>query len=97
MGNFVKIAEKTKTNKYTSYARICVYMYITKSLPNSIFLAHEDLEWIQTLDYEHVPFKCRKCYEHGNLFRDFPQNKKTTSFKDATLLDEDGFQTIPTQ
>jgi hypothetical protein len=37
LGNFVKIAEQTKTNKYTSYARICVYMHIAKALPDSIF------------------------------------------------------------
>jgi hypothetical protein len=42
LGNFIKIAEQTKTNKYTSYARICVYMHITKALSDSICLAHED-------------------------------------------------------
>jgi len=41
LGNFIKIAEKTKTSKYTSYARICVYMHITKAMTDSIILAHE--------------------------------------------------------
>lgn len=36
------------------------------------------------MDYEHVPFRCRKCHEHGHLFRDFPLNKIKSSIK-ATL------------
>jgi hypothetical protein len=81
LGNFFKIAEQTKTNKYTSYARICIYMHIAKTLSDSICLAHEDTEWIQTLDYEHVPFRCHKCHEHGHLFKDCPQNKFSTDLK----------------
>jgi hypothetical protein len=27
------------------------------------------------LDYEHIPFKCRKCHAHAHLFKDFPLNK----------------------
>jgi hypothetical protein len=95
LGNFVKIEEQTKTNKYTSYARICIYMHISKDPPDSICLVHEDTEWIQTLDYEHVPFRCHKCHEHGHLFRDFPQNKPVVDLKGETHTDEEGFWTIP--
>jgi hypothetical protein len=95
LGIFFKISEQTKTNKYTSYVRICIYMHISKALSDSIFLPHEDMEWIQTLDYEHVPFRWLKCHEHMHLFRYFPQNKPTTAHKDATLKDEDRFTTIP--
>lgn len=33
IGHFVKIAEATKRGKYTSYARLCVYMNIAEPLP----------------------------------------------------------------
>lgn len=33
IGTFVKVAETTKRGKYTSYARICVYMNIAKPVP----------------------------------------------------------------
>ena len=92
LGSYVRSAEQTRANKYTSYARICVYMHIVKSLPDSINLSHEDFEWIQSLDYEHVPFRCRKCHEHGHLFRDCPLNKpKMTATQDIDK-DEEGFQ-----
>jgi hypothetical protein len=31
-------------------------------------------EWSQTLDYEHIPFHCRKCHEHNHLFQECPLN-----------------------
>lgn len=38
------------------------------------------LNWIQTLDYEHVSFRCKRCHVYGNLFHEFPLNepKKVT-------------------
>jgi hypothetical protein len=49
-------------------------MDISKALPGTITLEYQDEEWAQTIDYEHIPFRCRKCHEHGHLFRDFPLN-----------------------
>jgi len=74
IGVFIKVAEETKKRRYTSYARICVQMHLTKALADSVSLFHDDFEWIQPLDYEHIPFRCRKCHEHGHLFRDCPLN-----------------------
>jgi hypothetical protein len=39
LGSFVKMSEITKTTKYTSYARICVYMNVVGSLPESIVIS----------------------------------------------------------
>ena len=61
IGEFVKIAEETKLCGYTSYARICVYMDLKQPLPDTVSFFHEDYEWTQVIDYEHVPFRCRKC------------------------------------
>ena len=33
VGEFVKVAEKTKYRRYTAYACICVYMDLSKELP----------------------------------------------------------------
>jgi hypothetical protein len=77
LGRHVKSSEATKQRKYTSYARICVYMDISKSLPGTVTLEYQDEEWAQTIDYKHIPFHCRKCHEHGHLFRDFPLNAPT--------------------
>jgi hypothetical protein len=74
IGVYVKSSEATKQRRYTSYARICVYLNIAKPLPGSIVLEYQDEDWIQTIDYEHIPFRCRKCHEHGHLFRECPLN-----------------------
>eukprot|EP00253_Pinus_taeda_P017858 PITA_17858 len=72
IGSFVKIAEATKKGRYTSYARICVYMNIANPIPNTVELEYHKEVWQQTLDYEHIPFRCRICHEYGHLFKEFP-------------------------
>jgi hypothetical protein len=74
LGNYVTYFEATKQRKYTSYARMCVYMNISKALPDTFTLEYQDEEWAKTIVYEHIPFICRKCHEHGHLFRDCPLN-----------------------
>jgi len=49
-------------------------MDISKALPGSVTLAYQDEDWNQTMDYEHIPFCCKKCHEHGRLFHDYPLN-----------------------
>lgn len=68
LGEFIKIAEETNFRRYTSYARICVFMCLDKALPDLVSLFHDDCEWIQPLDFEPVPFHCRKCHALGHLF-----------------------------
>jgi hypothetical protein len=74
LGTFVKLLEVTKVGIYTSYERICVYMNVACDLLVSIIISYHENECIHTLDYEHIPFMCRKCHEYGHMFRDFPQN-----------------------
>jgi hypothetical protein len=78
LGQYVKASEATKQRKYTSYARICVYMNISKALPGAVTLEYQDEDWHQTIDYEHIPFRCRRCHEHGHLYRDCPIIKQAT-------------------
>jgi hypothetical protein len=49
-------------------------MNISKALPGIVTLEYQDEEWPQTIDYEHIPFRCQKFHEHGHLFRDCPLN-----------------------
>jgi len=68
LGEFIKVVEETKLKRYTSYAWIYLYMHLSKALPDVVSLYHDDYEWLQTIDYEHVPFRCRKCHALGHLF-----------------------------
>ena len=87
VGQYVKGSKATKTRKYTSYARICIYMDISKALLGSITLEYQDEDWNQTIDYEHIPFRCRKCHEHDHLFRDCPLNASTPKPSEAKQKD----------
>jgi len=61
LGHFVKIPKATMWGKYTSFAHICVDMDISISLLIEIILEVFDEEWVQAVDYEHIPCKCHKC------------------------------------
>jgi hypothetical protein len=91
IGVYVKSSEATKQRRYTSYARICVYLNIAKPLPGSIILEYHDEDWMQTIDYEHIPFRCRKCHEHGHLFRECPLNATHKEGNSEADKDKDGF------
>jgi len=95
LGVFIKVAEETKSRRYTSYARICVQMHLTKALADSVSLFHDDFEWNQPLDYEHIPFRCRKCHEHGHLFRDCPLNSLSKPSANDSNKDSEGFIKVP--
>jgi len=91
IGIYVNSSEATKQRRYTSYARICVYLNIAKLLPGSITLEYHDEDWAQTIDYEHIPFRCRKCHEHGHLFREFPLNVTHKEGNPESGKDKEGF------
>ena len=45
LGNFIKVSEQTRQIKYISYARICIYLNISRDLLDGIKLTWEDEEW----------------------------------------------------
>jgi len=45
IGTFAKVAKTTKKGRYTSYAKICVYMNIAKPLPDHIEVEYHDEVW----------------------------------------------------
>lgn len=69
-------------------------MDLLGALPDEIILEVYDEEWVQVIDYEHVPFRCRKCHEHRHLFRDFPLNKLMDNIKTNTGKDPTGFTKV---
>jgi len=94
IGTFVKVVESTKRGKYTSYARICVYMNIAEPLLESIEVECNDEIWQQPIDYEHIPFRCRRCHEYGHLVRECPQNRQEEATKNP--MEEQGKGEGPT-
>ena len=50
-----------------------------------------DEAYFQTIDYEQIPFRCRKCHKHGHLIREFPLNKPAENPKEKSTPASDGF------
>eukprot|EP00253_Pinus_taeda_P013643 PITA_13643 len=94
LGHYVKASETTRRGKYTSFARICVEMDLSRALLEEIILEVFYEEWVQIVDYEHIPFRCRKFHEHGHLFRDCPLNKEINKSRSNTVKESDSFQKV---
>lgn len=43
------------------------------------------------IDYEHVPFRCRRCHALGHLFRDCPLMQKPSLASGLEASEVDGF------
>jgi hypothetical protein len=46
------------------------------------------------LDYEHIPFHCRKCHEHGHLFRECPLNNPNKTNPEDPDKNKDGYTQV---
>jgi hypothetical protein len=60
LGKYVKTSEATLKGRYTSYARICIEMDVSGALLEAISLEFKDEEWIQSINHEKIPFRCRR-------------------------------------
>ena len=70
-------------------------MDISGALPEAIKIIFRDELWTKSIDYEHIPFRCRKFHEHGHLYRDCPQNKSTQNNEHAHKeKDKQGFTKV---
>lgn len=94
LGHFIKASEATRRDKYTSYVRICVDMDLSRALPDKVILEVFDEEWVKMVDYEHIPFKCRKCHKHGHLIRDCLISKEEDKSKLKAKKDNENFQKV---
>lgn len=60
-------------------ARILVHLDTRPGLEEKITLHHCHVSRKQALDYEGVPFRCRRCHKIGHLYKDCPLNSGVTS------------------
>ena len=68
-------SRQTMEKKVITYARVCVEIDLNKPLPDSIEIRLGSSSWIQQLDYETLPFRCRLCHEYGHLQRMCPKSR----------------------
>ena len=65
-----------------SCAHLCVEVDLEKGIPEAIELTLDGWSYIQTIDYEKLPFKCKACHEYGHFAKNYtkatlenPENK----------------------
>jgi len=72
-------------------------MNIAEPLPEMIELEYAGQVWQQLLDYEHIPFRCRRCHEYGHLYKSCPlngpiqQTPSTNNSEQSAGRDDEGF------
>ena len=69
-------------------------MDLSGALPDEVILEVFDEKWVQTVDYEHIPFRCHRCHEHGHLFRDCPLSKIENKSKANIMKDTESFYKV---
>lgn len=81
-------------------------MNITEPLLEYIEVEYHDEVWQQPMDYEYIPFHCRRCHEYGHLFKQCPLNasgavagkgEEEKEEAEANKEDGDGFTEVPTR
>ncbi|XP_059077880.1 uncharacterized protein LOC131876481 [Cryptomeria japonica] len=80
LGKPAVVAQQTLDHKVISYARICVEIDLNNPLPDSLEICLGSSSWVQSLDYESLPFRCRVYHEYGNLQRQCPKVNKNSHF-----------------
>jgi len=56
-----------------SCARICVEVDLEKGLPKAIEITLHNWTYLQQVDYEQLPFKCKICHEYGHFTKRCPK------------------------
>jgi hypothetical protein len=66
-----KYINKDDRKEQYSCVRICVEVDLEVGLPKAIQLKVADWSYIQELNYEQLPFKCRYCHGYGHFARHY--------------------------
>jgi len=69
-------------------------MDLSKDLASEIELLWEDEEWLQAIDYEQIPFRCRKCHKNDHLVRNCPLNITSELRSEGVEKDQEGFTKV---
>lgn len=76
-----------------AYARILINMDTRGGLYEHITIQWRDSARKQIIDYEGIPYRCRRCHKVGHLYRDCPLLRK--SQRNGTAVDTDPPQVPP--
>lgn len=65
-----------------AYARILINMDTSGGVLDYITIQWRDKQRKQIIDYEGIPYRCRRCHQVGHLYRDCPLLKKSAIYNE---------------
>lgn len=72
LGNFLDFDKSYESSDNKFMAWILINLDIREGLEEHITLHWKIFTRIQHLDYEGMPFRCRRCHKVGHLYKEFP-------------------------
>eukprot|EP00253_Pinus_taeda_P012689 PITA_12689 len=69
-----KFIDRASNKDQYNCAKICVEVDLEEGLPKEIKIKVDSWSHVQILEYEQLPFKCRKCHVYGHFTRNCPTN-----------------------
>ena len=67
LGDLCMVDSQSFEHFHSNYARILVDIDVSKGLLAKIILSYSKGSWTQSLDYEGLPFRCKKCFNTGHM------------------------------
>jgi hypothetical protein len=67
LGDFLEADMTFEETKQRKVARILVNLNVREGLGEEVDLRWGSYTHTQSLDYENVPFRCRRCHQYGHL------------------------------
>lgn len=77
-----KFIDRANNKDQYDCARICVEVDLEVGLPEAIKINVGSWTHVQKLDYEQLPFKCRKCHVYSHFARGCPTNGEAEKGKE---------------
>ena len=72
LGKFLDFDKYFEQTDDLSVARILVILNPREGLAEAMTLKYRELEFVQKLDYENLPFRCHRCHIYGHLAKECP-------------------------
>ncbi|XP_057866205.1 uncharacterized protein LOC131073721 [Cryptomeria japonica] len=67
LGDFLMVDIDSSSLLHSTYACLLVEMDISKGLPVEILIKTSKGSWVQSLNYERTPFRCRRSFQTGHV------------------------------
>ncbi|GLJ16371.1 hypothetical protein SUGI_0277530 [Cryptomeria japonica] len=72
-GTFLMANEDYLNLLDTTFAHLLVVVDVTMGLPSEISITSSKGSWLQSVDYEGIPFRCRQCFKIGHTVASCPR------------------------